>query len=91
MAVFIEDIGVTITLQTGIDISFATSYEIHVKKPNGKQVIWTAVQSSTENISYNIVTGDLNISGDYILQAYVSDATTKLHGAKTTLTVERHH
>jgi hypothetical protein len=64
------DIGTVIILDTGVDLSGAVSSSIKYKKPNGTTGEWTATTSTTE-IRYTTLAGDIDQAGDWELQGYV--------------------
>lgn len=80
--IYVNSIGVEIRLDVGVSLTGATKMEIHVKKPSGTIVSWTAVQyGTTTKITYTTVTGDLNETGTYTFQAYVEwGSLSKHHG-----------
>ena len=69
--VYVGDIGTIITLDTGEDITSATTCDIKVRKGDGTLTTWTGVLSDSNSISYTILAGDLNCTGTYSVQAYI--------------------
>jgi hypothetical protein len=79
--IYAGGVGVYILLATGQVLTNATKMEIHVKRPDGTEVDWTATRSTTlGSIEYLTDTGDLASPGLYKLQAYVEWGTSKHFG-----------
>jgi len=73
--VYLGDYGLILSVSTEIDLTDATSYVFHVSKPNGVQVDWIPEPEedlTTGILNYIIESGDLDISGSYLLQAEVA-------------------
>ena len=90
--VYIGDIGTEIILDTGQDLSTATSLKIKYRKPNGTTGEWAASQVSGDSTKMKYVTqeGDLDVAGTWELQAYVEFASWQGHGEIATLVVYKH-
>ena len=86
--VFVGDVGTVISLDCGTSVATATVCQIIVKKPNGRRVTWPAVQDTATSIKYVIQAGDLDIAGDWQLQAHVEFTTWKGRGEVATLKVK---
>lgn len=69
--IFVGDVGTVILLDCGVDISTATLVKVLVKPPSGAPREWTGIVVGTRMIEYVIQTGDLNLAGEWRLQAYV--------------------
>lgn len=71
----------TITLQTGVDVSGYTTWLIHYRKPNGITGCWTATvcPADDECITYDSGPTDIDVAGDWTLQAYVEGAAGVNH------------
>lgn len=81
MAVFVGAIGQKIILNVEADISAATTRQIKYEKPDGTSGYWTAVEESTTSISYTTTAAtDLNLDGNWELQAYVVTPAWTDHG-----------
>lgn len=78
----------TIELDTGYDISSATSAKILYQKPDGTTGEFVGSVSDTTKISYSVADGDLDQSGTWIMQAYVEISSRKGYGAKAYVTLE---
>lgn len=89
MTIYKGDTAIVFRLDTGVDnLDIATKIEIHVLKPSGLEVTWTAVQyGTTSEITYTSTVGDLDESGNYILQAYIEWGTNIHYGDTTTIVV----
>jgi len=65
--------NIELIVDTESDLSSASVLEIHVLKPDGKEVIWPAAKHSDDGcISYLIQSDDLLIPGIYKIQAFVN-------------------
>jgi hypothetical protein len=60
-----------LTLETGINIASAAVREIRYKKPNGTTGAWSADLVGTTQISYQMDNTDLDVAGNWRVQAYV--------------------
>jgi hypothetical protein len=69
MGYYKDTVGLTIDVETGIDVSAATNIVFHVKKPNGKWYEWTSGITVQDNTQFRYMTqsGDLNLAGNYLL------------------------
>jgi hypothetical protein len=71
------DVGTEIEVEVGSDISTATETTLYVKKPSGKEVVWTATKgaagvSGITTVHYVVQTDDWNEAGWYTLQVYIN-------------------
>ena len=90
--IYAGDIGVTITIDTGIDLSAALTTNIYVKMPDGSLVIWvaTVTKGSTglnSALIYVTKKGDLAEAGTYDLQPYITSPAFTGYGTTTYLQV----
>jgi hypothetical protein len=69
--VYVGDIGTKIVLDVCEDITASTKRELHVKKPSGAEVIWTAGLEGTTAMAYFVQALDLDEAGWYRVQGYV--------------------
>jgi hypothetical protein len=73
--VFVGDVGTIIQLETGVDLSSATTVTIRVKKKGEKHQIsveeWTGTVASTTKVRHVSAAGDFDVAGTYLLQAHV--------------------
>jgi len=68
--VYKPDIGTVISLNTGQVITGATALSIEVQKPSGATASWAgAIGADTKSVEHTLVSGELDETGDYILQA----------------------
>lgn len=84
----VNDIGTEIVLDCGIDISTATVRKIYAKSPVGGKKTWTAAASGTNSISYVLLPGDIDVSGNWQVQSYVEMPGGKWRGTWAILNVE---
>jgi hypothetical protein len=87
--VYTGDVGTEIILDCIEDITAATVMTIKVRKSNGVKTTWTATLEGTTQIKYVILTGDLDVVGDWTLQAYIEMTGWKGSGELVTLRVNR--
>jgi hypothetical protein len=76
------DVGISVTVATGVVLTGATVTNLKVKKPSGTIVTWLATINGTNNqqLDYTTIAIDLNEQGDYYLQSSVSLGTQVLLG-----------
>ena len=70
MAIFKNQNLLTLTLQTGIDVSGASSALVLYKKPSGSTGTWTATVSGND-VVYDVQAGDLDEVGTWQIQPKV--------------------
>jgi hypothetical protein len=87
MSVYKNSIGIKLIAECGADITAATTRQILYRKPDGTRGAWTAAQESGTSISYTVVSGDIDFTGDLQIQAYVITPTWTLYGDIARLTV----
>ena len=88
MTIFKNQVGVSITLDTGIDLTGNTLSQINVIRPDGTTTAWPATVSDT-SLQYTTVEGDLSQAGVYLMIAYVEfHATSKTPGDPYVLEVQ---
>lgn len=73
----------TVTLETGYDISGATVLRILYKKPNGNSGYWTGTLSGTTKMAYVILAGNIDIAGVWNLQAFATIGGKDVYGEIT--------
>jgi len=78
---FLNDTGDVITASVLIDLTGATTMEFHVQKPDGLEEEWTAIAAQLDPgiLSYTIVAGNLDQTGQYLFHGYVVDASANIH------------
>jgi hypothetical protein len=75
-----KDIGVQFKLNTGVDVSAATTANVHYRKPSGATGSWTGATSDTNYVTYTSIASDLDEDGVWDLQAYVVTPGWTLRG-----------
>ena len=88
METFVGD-TVQFSLSTGIDVSGYTSLLIKYKKPDGAKGYWTAAVDPADNtvMNYTCLETDLDMTGEWLLQAFVESVGAQLHGTVNKLIV----
>lgn len=66
----VGDIGTSLVIDLGEDISGAVSTTIVARKPDHTTVLWDS-NAVSETVVYIIADGDLDQHGTWLLQAYV--------------------
>jgi len=72
--IYIGDVGIKVKVETGIDLTDATTCVIKVAKPNGQLKEWAAVRESPYTsgiLSYVTIGIDLDVAGTYLGMAYI--------------------
>ncbi len=85
--VYEGDIGTVIELDTGEDISSASTLRIYYTKPSGTTSFWPATLVGTSRLSYTTQSGNLDEDGVWSLQAYVVTASGTWRGETVKLRV----
>lgn len=85
--IFKDDEGTEILLDTGQNITAATTKQIKYKKPDGTTGAWVATVVSNTQLRYIAITGDFDIIGEYLLQAYIVLPSWQGHGDVAKLVV----
>lgn len=65
--VYLNQSLLTLELETGVDLSTASSVRINYRKPSGTTGYWSATGTGTK-ATYNVQVGDLNEAGTWRLQ-----------------------
>ena len=65
--IYVGDVGTTILVDMGEDISSATNLALEVKKPDGSIVEWVPTVSDKNFLKYIIKAGDLTLEGTYTI------------------------
>ncbi len=87
--IYVNDIGTIISLNCGADVSDATSAKILVKKPDNSEHEWVAEVKNSQYVEYSVLTGDLNLAGEYFLQAFIE--TPAWNGKGQTAVMDVYH
>ena len=88
MSVFVGDIGVQFRLDAKKDISTNTSLGVRYRKPDGTTGLWTGTIFGTDYVTYTTVSGDLDLSGVWVLQIYIVTSNYTAHGKKAQVFVD---
>lgn len=83
------DVGTVIEIDMNESLADVADAELHVQKPDGSEVVWTAVVGA-ETLSYETASGDLDMAGRWIIQPYLRFAGSlvwKGHGDSVFLNV----
>ena len=86
--VYVGDVETEIVLNTFIDLAGAT-VSIEVRKPNGNEISWPAVVTETTKVYYRTGAGDLDVRGDWRMQAKAIIGSGKWLGATVRMPVYR--
>jgi hypothetical protein len=88
METFVGD-SIMLILDTGIDISGYTSFIMKYKRPDGVTGIWIGEIHPTniKALQYYTLSQDLNVSGEWAIQAHVELGNVALHGKWANFTV----
>ena len=85
--VFVGDIGTEIALDCGVNISTATVRNIIVRKSNRVKATWPATSDGTNGIKYTTLLNDLDVAGEWSVQAYIEMPGWKGYGTIAKLNV----
>jgi len=75
--IFAGQTNLTIELETSVSLAAVTSVWIYYIKPNNAAGQWEGVVSGTK-ITYSLVSGDLDVPGDWRIWSYVIFANGKI-------------
>jgi hypothetical protein len=84
---FVGDIGTVITVNTQTDLTDATVLKLMVLKPDESEVEWVGTKYNSTYIRFVTRDGDLNLAGEYKVQAYIETPTWQGKGRTATFTV----
>ena len=70
--IYQNDVGTIFLIDVGADISTATIVSLKVRKPSLVEETWVGTIEGTTQIKYVAGVGDLDETGTYKLQAFVS-------------------
>ena len=68
---YINQVGVTISVDCGQDVTTALTYKLEVRRPDGSYVEWQPIISGGTLLQYTTIAGDLSVPGLYAVQPYV--------------------
>jgi hypothetical protein len=77
-----------ITLETGYDLSLASTKKICYKSPSGKTGSWDATASGTK-LTYSVQEGDINEPGTWKLQSYIIVSGRDAHGSIVQILIDK--
>lgn len=90
--IYVNEIGIPVIVETGIDLTGASVWLIHINKPSGSKKDWIGIPDDDPKsglLRYTTVQNDLDQAGDYKVQAEVqwkSGATiTQLYKGETAI------
>lgn len=89
MKIYQSDVGILLTIATGLTLTGASSTALKVKKPSGTLVTWAATidPGNTTQLIYTTGANDLNENGIYFIQSSVTIGTQVLLGETVPLNV----
>mgnify|MGYP006279449747 CR=1 FL=1 len=87
--VYVGDIGAILRLTSSVDLSAATSAAIKYRKPSGATGEWSATIYDSTGVQYVVQDGDLDESGQWTLQGYVTMPGWSGHSKAVRVTVGR--
>ncbi len=70
--IYVNQSSLKIILNTGVDLTTATTLQMGYKKPDDTVGYWTAQIQGTEGIYYNFVNDELNLVGTWAFWAYIT-------------------
>ena len=76
--IFKDDVGVLFNVETGIDLTGATTYELRIIKPDDTTDTWIPTIAGTV-LTYTTLTSDLDQCGKWKIAAYVEFGVTSKH------------
>lgn len=86
------EVGVVIQLNTGIDLTLASSVSINVQQPNGSTAVWAGtkvvIDGVNSGVQYTTLTNDLYYPGTYSVQPAVVFSNWSGFGEIATFTIE---
>ncbi len=93
MIAYKGEIGRVISQTTGIDWTGATAKQVKIRKPGGVTLTKTGVDvivddSTTGQIHVVTIAGDIDQTGEYLMQAKVTIGGVELFGPLTSFDVE---
>jgi len=80
---------IIIRVDAGIDLSTYDDLYIKFRRPNGTVGHWVAILDPTNNLRmyYLTDTNDLNLAGEWTIQAHAEELNVHLHGKLVTFDV----
>jgi hypothetical protein len=85
--VYKDDVGTDIIVDTGVDISTATTAALKITKPDGTTATLTGSVYNSNYIKFASIASTFDQAGVYLLQAYVVMPAWTGHGRTITFKV----
>lgn len=85
--IYKNDVGTVIRIDMLTDITTATTETLYYKKPSGSTGQWTPSISGTNYYEYQVVAGDLDEVGTYLVQPYLEIGDFEGYGDTVQFTV----
>lgn len=89
MAIFKNQGYTSITVDTGVNLTSATTTRINYTKPNGQTGHFTATVTDTTKLTYQFANNDLDSIGVWKFQAYVVIGGLNAYGEIVTQKIEK--
>lgn len=83
----VGDIGTQIIFDTGEDLTSATVHTLRYQKPNGEKGDWPGTIAGESLTFTTTATSDLDVAGEWLIQAYLEIGTWKGHSEMSKFTV----
>ncbi len=83
---YVGDVNTEIRLDTEVSLASATALKISARKPDGTEVLWTGSADGTV-VRYYTLADDLDVAGQWLLQAVVTTAAGEGRGETAKLKV----
>lgn len=87
MRIYVGDIGTTLTIDAGADISTQTSLQLRIKKPDNTILVMPAVLSGSNNAVVVSDVSTFTIAGEYVCNLLVTLPVGQWTGETFTLQV----
>lgn len=86
----VGDIGTSITVDLGVDISSATELKFVLLRPTStdRTMVKEPTSSDATSVTYRTVDGDFSVSGNYSVQIYYEDSAWSGYSTVVSFPVE---
>jgi len=84
---YVGEEGTTLLVNTGVDITSATTTNLYVIKPDGTASEWVGSATDTTYITYTIVEDDFDQAGVYLIKSYVVVGDWSGYGNEASLAI----
>lgn len=81
--IYAGDSGIEFRVSVVVDITAATLTSYKVIKPDGTTATWAATRYDNTTLTYTTQAGDMDLSGEYKIQAYVEFGPASKHTGET--------